>query len=277
MATQSKFAFIANSLSSLKTFGNSLQVSLSNDLVHLLSDQLYQSPLKAIEELVVNSYDAEAKECRVFVPPPSDTDNDFVIVCDNGIGMSYDGLTNLWQIGRSNKRLDEIEKRHKRKQIGKFGIGKLAARTIANKLTYITKSKDGILTVTVDFRDFSDSPTGSVKPVAAPVHVIDDWDGFVASASFSHMLSLSGIALESISGKDGKPWTIAILEDLTDKAKEIKIETLEWVLSTAMPLQSDFRLYLNCNEVKSSKESYEKAVEFDLSQLPSARLKRHFT
>ena len=31
-----------------------VRVRLSNELVQLLSDQLYQSPLKAIEELVVN-------------------------------------------------------------------------------------------------------------------------------------------------------------------------------------------------------------------------------
>jgi len=42
-----------------------LDVSLSNEIVHLLSEQLYTSPLKAIEELVVNSYDADAAECRI--------------------------------------------------------------------------------------------------------------------------------------------------------------------------------------------------------------------
>ena len=44
--------------------GNPITVRLSNEIVTLLSSQLYQSPLKAIEELVVNSYDADAKECR---------------------------------------------------------------------------------------------------------------------------------------------------------------------------------------------------------------------
>lgn len=42
-----------------------LDVSISNEVVHLLSEQLYTSPLKAIEEIVVNAYDADATECRI--------------------------------------------------------------------------------------------------------------------------------------------------------------------------------------------------------------------
>ena len=119
-------------------------VRLSLALVRLLSEQLYQSPSKAIEELVVNAYDAYAKQCRVFVPTPSDTTTDYIAFFDDGEGMTYDGLVNLWQIGRSRKRDEEIEKRSHRKQIGKFGIGKLATYTVANQLTYITKSPEGV-------------------------------------------------------------------------------------------------------------------------------------
>jgi len=130
---------IAETIEALTKEAGDLTVSLSNELVQLLSDQLYQSPLKAVEELVVNAYDADATECRLFVPAPSDTEHRFVIVYDNGIGMSYEGLVNLWHIGRSPKSDDRISERISRKQIGKFGIGKLATYTIANELTYITK------------------------------------------------------------------------------------------------------------------------------------------
>ena len=44
---------IANSLSTIsREDGRTVSVTLSNQLVRLLSEQLYQSPLKAIEELV---------------------------------------------------------------------------------------------------------------------------------------------------------------------------------------------------------------------------------
>lgn len=78
---------IADQISDLKVFGDPLIVSLSNDLIKLLSDQLYQSPLKAVEELVVNAYDANATVCKLFVPTPSDLGNDFIVVFDNGEGM----------------------------------------------------------------------------------------------------------------------------------------------------------------------------------------------
>lgn len=51
-----------------EVIGQPLPVTLSPELVGLLSDQLYRSPSKAIEELVVNGFDAEADEARVFVP-----------------------------------------------------------------------------------------------------------------------------------------------------------------------------------------------------------------
>ncbi len=82
-----------------------IPVSLSNQLISLLSEQLYQSPLKAIEELVVNSYDAGANNCKVIVPKaPINTETDRVIVYDDGIGMNIEGLTTLWSIGGSKKR-----------------------------------------------------------------------------------------------------------------------------------------------------------------------------
>jgi hypothetical protein len=55
---------------------DTIDVSLSNELVHLLSEQLYTSPLKAIEELVVNSYDADAEECRVALLLGGTTDDE---------------------------------------------------------------------------------------------------------------------------------------------------------------------------------------------------------
>ena len=131
-------------------------VELSNELVPLLSEQLYRSPMKAIEELVVNSYDAAAKECRLFVPTPSaqlaETDP-FMVVFDDGDGMEVEGLVDLWVVGRSPKRIgDRVYKN--RKQIGKFGIGKIASYSVANRLTYVTKHDGGdILTSTLNFKD----------------------------------------------------------------------------------------------------------------------------
>lgn len=134
---------VASKLEDLAELPNQVQVALSSELVRLLSEQLYQSPLKAIEELVVNSFDADAKECRIAVR--NGDLPQFVAIYDDGIGMTADGLGNLWHIGQSNKRTEGIAKQSVRKQIGKFGIGKLATYTIANRLTHISRSGEKIL------------------------------------------------------------------------------------------------------------------------------------
>lgn len=263
---------ISETLSSLGADQGKLDVALSNELVQLLSDQLYQSPLKAIEELVVNSYDAEAKECRVYVPGPSDEHQGFVVVYDDGIGMNKEGLEELWHIGRSNKRSEEIEARAHRKQIGKFGIGKLATYAISNRITHVTRKSSEILAVTLDFRKFSNDHTGASRPVKLTVRRVDDWDRLREDPSFKTICKASDVDFENLFVSAERTWTFCILEELKDKVKALRLGRLRWVLSTAMPLVNDFHLFLNGEEIVSSKGEYETAVEFDVHELPDERL-----
>lgn len=264
-------SFIADAISNFDELDKPIQVSPSNTLVNIVSEQLYQSPAKAIEELVVNSYDAAASECRLYVPLPSDSGENFAVVFDDGDGMDYDGLVNLWQIGRSNKRTPEIESRSKRKQIGKFGVGKLAVNAIANRLTYITRNKSSeILGVTTNFRSFSDSTPEEYAPINLSVWNIK-WDEF-SDLYVLGILQRMGVDPEKLAQTES--WTIAILEDLKDKARSITEGRLTWVLSTAMPLGDSFRLYLNGGRVRSSKEDIKEIITFDLIDLPEERLKK---
>jgi len=252
-----------------------LRVRVSNELVQLLSDQLYQSPLKAIEELVVNAYDAEAKICRLFVPDSSELVQEngrkFVAVFDNGTGLSASGMVDLWHIGRSNKRTEEVRKRTGRKQIGKFGIGKLATYTIANNLTYISKTSDGVLTATLDFNRFKSDPTGGAdQPIDIPVIKLENWNELVADALLAQVLEADGITAANLKSPS---WTLVLLEGLKSKASHIKLGTLNWVLRTAMPLRAEFQLFLNNEEIKSAKEDYDVAAAFRVSELPPDRIK----
>ncbi len=250
-----------------------VKVQISNELVHLLSDQLYQSPLKAVEELVVNCYDADAKTCKLYVPDSSDmgqTGSDFLAIFDDGRGMTADGMTDLWHIGRSNKRTEEIQKLSLRKQIGKFGIGKLATYTVARRLTYISKTAEGILSASLDFDAFGPDPTGAeAKPVRIPVRTITDWNGFTKFPDVTKVISSCGLTDEDFSKAT---WTIALVETLKPKAHQIKLGRLRWVLSTAMPMGTDFTLTLNAQEVKSSKDDFQDAVVFKVSELSPERI-----
>lgn len=249
-----------------------VKVALSHELVHLLSEQLYQSPTKAIEELVVNAFDAGASDCRVVIPVPNEGLQGLVAVYDDGMGMDQRGLSDLWQIGRSPKRNEEIQKRVQRKLIGKFGIGKLATYAIANVLTYVSKTKAGVLSVTMRFTDFKSEPHGPETPIHLPITSLDPARLGKHKAFTDACEALGVSAAKLFSAKSGS-WTICVLEDLKEKCEQLKPVHLARVLASAMPLRSDFSLSLNGKKVVPTKSKLKKIVEFAVHELPAERLK----
>ncbi len=245
--------------------GDRLPVVLSPEVIGLLSEQLYRSPSKAVEELVVNGYDAGASEARVSIPNPPDLQS-VVLVYDNGWGMNYQGLADLWTVGRSKVRAD----REGRRQIGKFGIGKLASYSVANRVTYVTKSSGRHFAVTIDFRDFQPRRTAQPTSVWLDVRNVDElrdlWDQEVFRQA------IASIELDYEDLRSEESWTVVILEDLKQKVLSLHHGRLRWVLSTAMPLGISFKAYLNRDEVPSSKAAYAGIVEFKVVDLPQARV-----
>ena len=249
--------------------GDPLPVTLSPELIGLLSEQLYRSPSKAIEELVVNGFDAEADQARIFVPAAGD-DRTFIVVYDDGVGMTYEGLSDLWKVGRPKPRDDSLFRRKQRRQIGKFGIGKLSTYAVANRVTYVTKSGADHLAVTIDYRDFTSTTDSTTTAVQLPVRKIDDLNHLWLDDTFRSAVESIGLG-ESDLAKQGS-WTLVLLEELKDKARSMGLGRLRWVLRTAMPLSSRFQLFLNGTEVESSKEDYTILTEFKLNELPASRL-----
>ena len=245
-----------------------LPVTLSPELIGLLSEQLYRSPSKAIEELVINGYDADATEARIFAGSPLH-DTHFIAVFDDGLGMTYEGISDLWKVGRRKPRSD-LPRHSQRKQIGKFGIGKLATYAIANRVTYISKSGGHYLGVTLDYRDFKSNPDSTTTAVNLDVHNLDNIDAMLSDDLFRSAVDRLGVETATLTGSVS--WTIVILEDLKSKARTIPLGRLRWILMTAMPLSAEFRMYLNGDQVESSKKTYEKIVSFDLTDLPPRRL-----
>jgi hypothetical protein len=242
------------------------EILLSHELVGLLSAQLYQSPLKAIEELVVNAYDADASNCWVSI------ETERIVVVDDGVGMDVAGIRDLWHVGHSSKRDKQVIAARSRKQIGKFGIGKLATAAIANRVTYITcpsSAQKEIYATSVDYRAFEPSATGA-KPVPLKVRRVETAD-VAAQHGLVEQLASSGIGLDLLnSGQSG--WTIVLLEDLKKDAAELQQGRLRRVLSTAMPLVTGFSLFLDGELVESSKQTAERVVQFKLENLLQERL-----
>ena len=58
-------------------------------------------------------------------------------------------------------------------------------------------------------------------------------------------------------GSNSVSWTAAALSDFKDLYRRLQTGTLRWVLSTGLPLHSDFRMWLNGVQLTSSKEAME--------------------
>ena len=268
MSPNQRFYEAFDSLGSM--VGDPLPVTLSPELVGLLSDQLYRSPSKAIEELVVNGYDAEADEARIFVPEAGSSTR-FIVVYDDGVGMTYEGLADLWKVGRPKPRDEGLFKRKQRKQIGKFGIGKLSTYAVANRVTYVTKHTDQHLAVTIDYRHFTSNPEAITTEVRLEVRKVGDLEALWSRGAFRAAVEAVGLTRARLAMQSS--WTLVILEELKDKAQSMGLGRLRWVLRTAMPLGTKFKLFLNGHEVESSKEDYEILAEFNVGDMPGGRLK----
>ena len=250
-----------------------LQVRLSNQLIHLLSEQMYSSPLKAMEELVVNAYDADAKTCRInFVDYDNDEDN-LIAVFDDGSGMNFVGLEQLWHVGESPKIDNEISPKHGRKVIGKFGIGKLATYAIANKITYLTHHSNSTFHVTCDFRRFKSAPEGgSSEAVPLTVKEITDSKELRDNEQFKELCEILDIDPYDVNGYALKSWTLCVLETLKPKAADLKLGRLKWVLRTAMPLKANFCIYVNGDIVERTEDEFIPVVKFSVDDLDIGRL-----
>lgn len=280
-------AILGEQLSGLGESREPLQVQISYELIRLLSEQLYSSPAKAIEELVVNAWDADAKNCEVYVPsalaePLEGVPDDFIAVFDDGTGMDESGLQDLWHVGLSRKRKAEAEAaaaggKRMRLQIGKFGIGKLATYAIAHRVTYVTRTPDGeILGLSVDFDDFEkteEQRSSITEPMNVPVIALQP-DRLLADERFRAIAASVQRAPENLIGDNQAHWTLVILEGLREEAAGLTERKLRWVFSTAMPLESDFTLRLNGNEVESADEAVDWRVDFQIGDLPDERLTR---
>lgn len=100
---------------------------------------MYSKFNKAISELVVNGYDADAKKVEVSIK------YDKVTIKDDGVGMVENEIRNNYmELGGDRKRQScDRTPIFKRLPIGNKGIGKLAALGVARKFTVITKKKNG--------------------------------------------------------------------------------------------------------------------------------------
>ncbi len=216
-------------------------VNISYDIISQISMQLYTNPRKAIEELVCNSYDAGATECHVKIPKSAE---DGLAVLDNGVSMDLRGLQYLWLVGVSPKQVNYEDYRvdNRRVQIGKFGVGKLAAFSLGGRLTHISNKGGWTRLVSVGQAEIKDESGG--RPPTFEVFKIPE--GEARSVLEPH---LRGLPKPWERGWDS--WTLALVDEVHEATfgRALKIGILRRMISTALPVSAKFQVYLEGDTV----------------------------
>lgn len=238
-----------------------IPVSISYEIIHLFSEGLYQSPQKAIEELVSNSYDADAKNVHILLPRADEAEMHPLWVVDDGTGMDVEGFESLWRVAHSTK-ADVDPNIVDRPPIGQFGIGKLAAYVLAWRLTHIS-SVDGIIRfASMDFRRLVgrhqyDSTQG---PLDISLRELSEGQ---ARSLLGDIEARDPDAWEMMFGRTRAPaWTAAALSDFKDLYSKLSKARLGWVLSTGLPLATDFAIWVDGKRLESSKTNFEPIMSF---------------
>lgn len=99
---------------------------------------LYSTNPPAVAELVANAWDAYAKECRIYIK------NNAMLIIDTGIGMTDEEFQNRYATSGNEKntnirRPDDMKERP---YMGKKGIGKFSAFSLADQYELFTKSSE---------------------------------------------------------------------------------------------------------------------------------------
>ncbi len=225
-----------------------IDVSISYKIIELFSAGLYSSPNKAFEELVCNSYDAFAQHVAVYVPQDISVDGAYIWVCDDGESMNSEELKGLWRIGESDKRIsnDGISKR--RKQIGRFGIGKLATYILANNLTYLCKKNGKYMATTMDYSLI----TKSNDTLQLDERELSESEAKSVLKPYMNKNEIDLVPFVMFGDKSVDAWTFSIMTKLKPKAMQIREGRLKWILSTALPLNPGFKLHYNGSEIIAS-------------------------
>ena len=230
-----------------------IDVRINNDIIRLFSEGLYRSPHKAIEELVSNAYDADAKRVHVLLPEqPEETTSVLapLWVIDDGHGMDQDGFHQLWRVAESNKVKQQPPTA--RPPIGQFGIGKLASYVLAWRLMHLSYVDGRLLLTMMNFRKVTGRQTENIDPVRVSLREVDEVTAKTHLAEIEHR---DPDAWKLMFGETVRAptWTAAALTDFKDLYNQLSTGRLRWVLSTGLPLHTDFCISLNGTKVSSSK------------------------
>jgi len=203
------------------------QRDLGENAPDLIANLVISGTIPAIEELVANSYDADATRVDIEFNPKEDV----LTIRDDGIGMAADdGLEGFYRLGDSHKLKHPISPGG-RTRIGKFGVGTILIKYLCGEYELVTE-KDGRRTV-----------------------IKEELEDIVSSKK-----QIPGVESKSDQGS-GTQITMRKLKFSGDE--DFSLDELRNRLQWDLPILPDFSLFVN-NEKVSSK-TIENADTFRVS------------
>ena len=140
------------------------KMTVAGQLFKHLGLQMYSGAVPAISELISNAYDAMARNVWITIPTGGPiSQNDEIIVRDDGHGMSYEECNSLYLFvgrdrrGHQNGWAKEYNELPTRKVQGRKGIGKLAGFGIANLIAVRTVKNRKIAHFEINYDELTKS------------------------------------------------------------------------------------------------------------------------
>lgn len=110
-------------------------------LIRTLGRELISNEIIALQELIKNAYDADAKNVRLYFTPPLLPGAGAVIVSDDGEGMTLDVLQTAWMEPATLSKVKKTRSDSGRRVTGEKGIGRFASARVASLLELTSVSR----------------------------------------------------------------------------------------------------------------------------------------
>jgi signal transduction histidine kinase len=184
-----------------------------------MGEELIGHPSTAINELVKNSYDADATQCTIYTHIQGA--ESFLLIFDNGLGMSNEILFGDWlRPSASTKRKVGVKSKiFERSFLGSKGIGRLAAMALGKSLTVISKTDEENVYNWLSLNSDLFRSEQLLSQVSFPGDVISDFNDLFDGDSYLEIRKAkkNGIINEFLKNKkieNFKEGTLIVIEDI---------------------------------------------------------------
>lgn len=173
-----------------------------------LGADLVTSDIVALIELIKNSYDAQATEVRVTFG--EDESGRFIDVVDNGEGMTFEVIEDVWLVVATPYRANHAwsgSGARRRRASGAKGLGRLATARLGGRLEMVTRAKDDrCWSVEADWRSIA--AADSLSDCTVKVEQCTDMDAITTGTR---------VRIRDLSSE----WTEAELDDVRENLSRL--------------------------------------------------------